>query len=86
MLFSSRCRFRIVVIIKSATVDKVKKDRLLENYPCFITIQGQHNHGTMSAQEIRQLRVLPDVKETLEDYFEQGENKSGGRYSVACRV
>ena len=67
-----RCPFKLRVVIKKVTVDKVKKDAKVRQYPCFITIQGQHNHSLHSADALHQLRVLPSTKASLESLFQQG--------------
>ena len=67
-----RCPFKLRVVIKKVTVDKVKKDAKVRNYPCFITIQGQHNHSLHSTNARQQLRVLPSTRASLENLFQQG--------------
>lgn len=61
------------VKIRSITKDKIKKDRLMEKYPCFITLKGLHNHSLQSAEALNQLRVLPETRDTFIKYFEQGK-------------
>lgn len=61
------------VTIRLITKDKMKKDKLMEKYPCFIMIKGLHNHSRQSAEALSQLRVLPKTRETFIKYFEQGK-------------
>ena len=68
----SRCPFKLAVTIKKVTERKAKRDALLRSHPCFITIDQEHNHSTTCARALRELRVLPTVKASLEEYFEQG--------------
>ena len=60
------------MIVKNVTVDKIKRDPDVKKYPCFITVQGHHNHSSRSADALQQLRVLPSIQASLVDLFEQG--------------
>lgn len=58
--------------IKLVTKFTVRKNRELATHPCIIIIKGNHNHHTQSAQAVRELRVLPETKDTFFKYFELG--------------
>ena len=59
------------VHIKRVTARKAKSDKLLRTHPCFITIIGTHNHADRP-ESLKELRVLPGVKEDFEEYFKRG--------------
>lgn len=53
-------------------VHRKNDDKLLEEFPCYVTIKGQHNHPTDSTDLQGQLRILPSIKDMFIRYFEQG--------------
>lgn len=45
---------------------------MVKEFPCFVELQGQHNHSMESADALNQLRVLKNTVDVFEKYFEQG--------------
>ena len=66
---------KLTVRIKVVTHDTVRRDKLRKEFPCFITIQGNHNHRLSSASALSENKVLPQTKATFERYFAQGEKE-----------
>ncbi|XP_050697729.1 uncharacterized protein LOC126986080 isoform X2 [Eriocheir sinensis] len=67
---STGCKVQMEVTIRA--VHKNNDDKLLEEFPCYVTIKGQHNHPTDSADLQGQRRLLPSIKNMFLRYFEQG--------------
>ena len=66
---------KLTVRLAVVTHDTVRKDKLRKEFPCFITITGNHNHSLSSASALCENKVLPQTKATFEKYFAQGENE-----------
>lgn len=60
------------VTIKIVHKKAARSDPLLKDFPCFVKIQGNHNHPVDSADALNQLRVQPGTREMFYKYFEQG--------------
>ena len=67
-----RCTFKMKVSIKPVNKDTIKNDGTVATHPCSITMENQHNHSTSAAAALKELRVLPTVKQNFTDCFEQG--------------
>ncbi|XP_076051614.1 uncharacterized protein LOC143031532 isoform X2 [Oratosquilla oratoria] len=50
----------------------MKADKDVKQYPCFIVIEGIHNHSVESASGLQQLRVLPETRADFFKYFNMG--------------
>lgn len=70
---SFSCCVTVNIKIRWVTKNTLKKDKNLGEYPCFITINGTHNHSMNSAAALKQMRLLPDVREDFMGYFDLGE-------------
>ena len=62
--------------IKRCTASTSAKDNLVKTHPCDITIRGRHNHAVRGAAALKELRVLPEVADHFDLYFEQGMGAS----------
>ena len=63
-----RCKMKLTVRLAVVTHDTVRKDKLRKEFPCFITINGNHNHSLSSASALCENKVLPQkrlLKSTL---------------------
>ena len=70
-----RCSAKLTVRIRH--LDKARvwkaKDKKRAKYPTIITIQGRHNHQVINADALKELRVLPKIKDLFFTYFDLGE-------------
>lgn len=66
------CRVFMDVSIRIVHKKAVRNDPLLNDFPCFVKIQGNHNHPLDSADALNQLRVQPSTRGVFYKYFEQG--------------
>ena len=53
------------------TVNK-KKDKLVDQYPCVVNFQRQHNHSLRSAEALAQLKLTKNCQATFHKYFDSG--------------
>ena len=60
------------VIIQNVTPSTKRRFKDIKSFPTVITLSGKHNHSQVSAEALRQGRVLPKTKKMFEGYFEQG--------------
>ena len=66
------CRVFMDVTIRIIHRSSHLTDELMSDFPCFVTIQGNHNHPLDAADALNQLQVHPPTREMFEKYFEQG--------------
>ncbi|KAK4289431.1 hypothetical protein Pmani_037594 [Petrolisthes manimaculis] len=69
---STGCSVFMDATIKIPHRQAIKSDPLLKEFPCFVMIQGKHNHPLDSADVLNQLRIPSSTRHVFEKYFEQG--------------
>ena len=74
-VFFSRCPVKIVVRVRHLHENYIAKagDKKRFNYPTVIKITGIHNHQIVNANALKELRVLPKIKEMFLTYFDLGK-------------
>ena len=74
--FNPRCSAKITVRIRHIDQENIwkAKDKKRAKFPTIITIQGLHNHQVVNADALKELRVLPKIKELFFTYFDLGKN------------
>lgn len=60
------------VTIRRGSKNSLYSDKLMKKYPCFVNINGHHNHSLEAAEALKQLHVAPTIRMMFEKYFEQG--------------
>ncbi|XP_043240288.1 uncharacterized protein LOC122390904 [Amphibalanus amphitrite] len=66
----------MIVTIKPVNKHTLKKDKTVATHPGLIRIVGCHNHTTTGEAALKELRVLPSVARSFNEYFEQGMGAS----------
>ncbi|XP_064092423.1 uncharacterized protein LOC135205589 [Macrobrachium nipponense] len=71
------CTAGITISIRHSNEKSIKKDfkdRKRAQFPAIITLKGLHDHSLETANALRELRVLSDIKKMFNTYFEIGMN------------
>ncbi|XP_064117882.1 LOW QUALITY PROTEIN: uncharacterized protein LOC135223348 [Macrobrachium nipponense] len=79
------CEVFVDATIRIIHKQSLKRDKLMESFPCFIEIHGWHNHSLDSADALNQLRVTSSTRDTFERYFEQ-EILTTGTHATALSL